>query len=47
MKANIVGVRFDPDVLAWMRRAAAKRRVTVSHLVRELVHAKFEKRHAK
>lgn len=42
-----VVIRFPPEIYAWLRRSAAKRRVTVSHLVRECVLPSFEARHAK
>lgn len=41
MRKAIVGVRFDPDVQAWLKRAARNRRVTISHIIREFVHEKF------
>jgi len=33
--------------MAWLRRAAAKRRTTVSEIARQALNEKFEKRHAK
>ena len=41
MRKEIVGVRFDPDVTAWLKRAAKNRRVTMSHIIREVVNEKF------
>jgi hypothetical protein len=46
MKAQMVAYRVESDVMAWLRRAAAKRRTTISHIARELLYKKFEERHA-
>ena len=35
------------DISAWLRRAAAKRRTSVSYLLREIVLPAYESRHAK
>ncbi len=46
-KEQRLNCRMDADVMGWMRRAAAKKRITVSALVRGLIMEKFNERHAK
>ncbi len=41
---EFVGVRFDADVMAWLKRASRNSRVTVSHLIRQAVQEKFDSR---
>lgn len=45
MKQDTVAFRIESEVACWLRRASKKKRVTISHLARELVYAAFEKRH--
>ena len=44
IRKEFVGVRFDADIMAWLKRASRNRRVTVSHIIREAVGEKFEAR---
>ncbi len=39
-----LGLRIDPDVAAWLKRAARQERVTMSHVCRRLIHAGYERR---
>ena len=41
---EFVGVRFDADVMAWLKRASRNSRVTVSHIIRAAVNEKFAAR---
>jgi uncharacterized protein (DUF1778 family) len=40
-------LRIDPDVITWLKRAAAKKRTTLSEMARQELYAAFERRHAK
>ena len=42
-----VGLKIDPDVAAWLKRAARQERVTMSHVARRLIHAGYERRNHK
>jgi len=42
-----VSVRVPDDVMGWMRKAASKRRVSMSIIVREALLDHYEKRHSK
>jgi uncharacterized protein (DUF1778 family) len=46
-KDEQITFRIESDVAAWLRRAAAKRRVKRSQILRELILPAFEARHAK
>ena len=39
-----VGIKLDPDVAAWLKRAARQERVTMSHVARRLIHAGYARR---
>ncbi len=39
--------RMEPEVMGWMRKAAAKKRMTVSRFARTLLEEVYEARHAK
>jgi hypothetical protein len=40
-------IRAEKELMAWLRRSAAKRRTTVSETARQVLYAAFETRHAK
>ena len=42
-----VNIRIHKDVLAWLRKAAAKKRITFSDEVRAHLLAAYSERHAK
>ena len=46
-KKVFVGIKLDPDVAAWLKRAARQERVTMSHVCRRLIHAGYERRNHK
>ena len=46
-KKVFVGLKLDPDVVAWLKRAARQERVTMSHVARRLIHAGYERRNHK
>lgn len=46
-KADRMHVRMEACVMGWMRKAAAKKRMTVSRFVREIVMKEYNDRHAK
>jgi len=41
----IIGVRLDPEVDKWLRRSAAVSKRSITDIVRDLVHAGYERRH--
>jgi hypothetical protein len=43
-KTERLHVRFDGDVMTWLRRAAQNKRTTVSEVARQIVHAAFDQR---
>ena len=42
-----VGIKLDPDVVKWLKRAARQERVTMSHVARRLIHAGYDRRNHK
>jgi uncharacterized protein (DUF1778 family) len=46
-KSETLRIRVTPDVMGWLRRAAAKAHIDVSDIVRPVIMDMFEKRHAK
>ena len=46
-RSDKLSISMGADITAWLRRAAAKRRTTVSYLLREAVLPLYEARHAK
>ena len=46
-KKVFVGIKLDPDVAAWLKRAARQERVTMSHVARRLIHAGYDRRNHK
>ena len=42
-----VGLKLDPDVVKWLKRAARQERVTMSHVARRLIHAGYARRNHK
>ena len=47
LKEDRLQCRMKPEVMGWMRKAAAKKRMTVSRFARAIIEEKFEGRHAK
>jgi hypothetical protein len=46
-KKVFVGLKLDPNVAAWLKRAARNERVTISHVARRLIHAGYDRRNHK
>ena len=46
-RAQRLHVRMDDEVMGWLRKAAAKKRTTVSEMARQVVYEAFDARHAK
>lgn len=46
-KSERLDVRVERDVIGWLRRAAAKKRTTVSELTRQIIYEQYDQRHAK
>jgi len=46
-KEDRLQCRMRGEVMGWMRKAAAKKRMTVSKYARIIIEEKFEDRHAK
>ena len=46
-RSDKLSISMDKDLVAWLRRAAAKRRSSVSQVIEECVLPRFERRHAK
>lgn len=45
-KMDRLNIRMDSDVMGWMRKAAAKKRMTVSMFARMVLSERFDERHA-
>ena len=46
-RAEKLSVSLSPELTAWLRRMAAKKRSNVSQVLRELIAPTFDARHAK
>ena len=46
-RTDKLSVSIGRDITAWLRRSAAKRRTSVSYIIREALLPAYERRHAK
>lgn len=46
-KADRLHIRMESCVMGWMRKAAAKKRMTVSRFAREIIMKEYNDRHDK
>ena len=47
LKEDRLQCRMKPEVMGWMRKAAAKKRITVSRFARNMIEEAYNARHAK
>lgn len=46
-RSDKLSISMGKDLTAWLRRASAKRRTSVSYIIREALLPAYEARHAK
>ena len=47
LKVDRISLSMPKDISAWLRRAAAKRRTSISQIVKDALLPQFDARHAK